>query len=73
MSCEKRNMDLGPELPKNAGMIYAENGKIRGITTNDGSFDLTPEGVKFLRSFRLEDCRIENAGIHYHGIYIDAD
>lgn len=45
MSCEKQE---NLNLPKDAKMICSNSGEVRGIITNDGSFDFTPEGQEFL-------------------------
>lgn len=55
-------------LPEDAKPVVIK-GQNRGISTNDGSFDYTSEGAKFLRS----DNRIERAGIRMYGIYPDGD
>ena len=64
----KRQMDILERL-----VVERQTRKLRSITTSDGSFDYTSEGMKFLGSIRPEDCRIENAGITCQGIFINAD
>lgn len=57
-------------LPEDAKPVLNNLGEVKGITTNDGSFDLTSAGTRFLGS---KDLRIENAGITSHGIFINGD
>lgn len=57
-------------LPKDAKPIVNIEQKVIGIATNDGSFDYTQEGFKFLKP---GSCRIENAGITSQGIFINGD
>lgn len=51
MSCERNDLNIiqSMGLPKDSKLI--RRGKdVIGITTNDGSFDYTPEGQKLLSS-----------------------
>ncbi len=45
--------------------------EVRGIATNDGSFDLTPKGQEFLSSTLDYRLKYNASGVAYRGLFID--